>query len=303
MADLEEAVIEKGTEVITFLREECRIPDEQCEQLEALITNTEDSKGWSPDGRELMERVEDVAKCQPYMPHDKYAEMLVMGWSAALDLMKHQRKMAFKKVRTLQEDAKCPAELMDAAYRTRDELDLGCARANIRFCEARFLVEVLRENPMPPIEELRKKVDEDWAAGTIGPPNTDGFDGEGRHVAEGAERCVNQSVAARLHAIDATPARRRGGGVSHRHPTHWSISTQARRARRTSPRASPRTSPRRAPSNTFLGLSRASERADVSFFFRSDWRAKESPGATSAGGPSPGTKPRRGRACRPSSAA
>ena len=28
MADLEEAVIEKGTEVITFLREECRIPDE-----------------------------------------------------------------------------------------------------------------------------------------------------------------------------------------------------------------------------------------------------------------------------------
>ena len=131
MADLEEAVIEKGTEVITFLREECRIPDEQCEQLEALITNTEDSKGWSPDGRELMERVEDVAKCQPYMPHDKYAEMLVLGWSAALDLMKHQRKMAFKKVRTLQEDAKCPAELLDAAYRTRDELDLGCARANI----------------------------------------------------------------------------------------------------------------------------------------------------------------------------
>ena len=197
MADLEEAVIEKGTEVINFLREECRIPDEQCEALEALITNTEDSKGWSPDGRELMERVEDVAKCQPYMPHDKYAEMLVLGWSAALDLMKHQRKMAFKKVRTLQEDAKCPAELMDAAYRTRDELDLGCAKANIRFCEARFLVEVLQENPMPPIEELRKKVDEDWAAGTIGPPNTDGFDGEGRHVAEGAERCVNQSVAAR----------------------------------------------------------------------------------------------------------
>ena len=195
MADLEEAVIEKGTEVITFLREECRIPDEQCEQLEALITNTEDSKGWSPDGRELMERVEDVAKCQPYMPHDKYAEMLVLGWSAALDLMKHQRKMAFKKVRTLQEDAKCPAELMDAAYRTRDELDLGCAKANIRFCEARFLVEVLQENPMPPIEELRKKVDEDWAAGTIGPPNTDGFDAEGRHVAEGGERCVNQSVA------------------------------------------------------------------------------------------------------------
>ena len=281
MADLEEAVIEKGTEVITFLREECRIPDEQCEALEALITNTEDSKGWSPDGRELMERVEDVAKCQPYMPHDKYAEMLVLGWSAALDLMKHQRKMAFKKVRTLQEDAKCPAELMDAAYRTRDELDLGCAKANIRFCEARFLVEVLQENPMPPIEELRKKVDEDWAAGTIGPPNTDGFDGEGRHVAEGAERCVNQIVD----------------------PTHWSISTQARRARRTSPRASPKTSPRRGPSNTFLGLSRASERADVSFFFRSDWRAKESPGATSAGGPSPGTKPRRGRACRPSSAA
>ena len=86
MADLEEAVIEKGTEVINFLREECRIPDEQCEQLEALITNTEDAKGWSPDGRELMERVEDVAKCQPYMPHDKYAEMLVLGWSAALDL-------------------------------------------------------------------------------------------------------------------------------------------------------------------------------------------------------------------------
>ncbi len=195
MADLEEAVIEKGTEVITFLRDECRIPDEQCEQLEALITNTEDSKGWSPDGRELMERVEDVAKCQPYMPHDKYAEMLVVGWSAALDLMKHQRKMAFKKVRTLQEDAKCPAELMDAAYRTRDELDLGCARANIRFCEARFLVEVLQENPMPPIEELRKKVDEDWAAGTIGPPNTDGFDGEGRHVAEGEERRMNRSVA------------------------------------------------------------------------------------------------------------
>ena len=68
MADLEEAVIEKGTEVITFLREECRIPDEQCEQLEALIINTEDSKGWSPDGRELMERVEDVAKCQPTCP-------------------------------------------------------------------------------------------------------------------------------------------------------------------------------------------------------------------------------------------
>ena len=62
MADLEEAVIEKGTEVINFLREECRIPDEQCEQLEALITNTEDAKGWSPDGRELMERVEDVAR-------------------------------------------------------------------------------------------------------------------------------------------------------------------------------------------------------------------------------------------------
>ena len=96
MADLEEAVIEKGTEVITFLREECRIPDEQCEALEALITNTEDAKAWAPDGRELMERVEDVAKCQAYMPHDKYAEMLVIGWSAALDLMKHQRKMAFR---------------------------------------------------------------------------------------------------------------------------------------------------------------------------------------------------------------
>jgi hypothetical protein len=272
MADLEEAVIEKGTEVITFLREECRIPDEQCEQLEALITNTEDSKGWSPDGRELMERVEDVAKCQPYMPHDKYAEMLVVGWSAALDLMKHQRKMAFKKVRTLQEDAKCPAELMDAAYRTRDELDIGCAKANIRFCEARFLVEVLQENPMPPIEELRKKVDEDWASGKIGPPNTDGFDEEGRHVEEGEERCMNQIVAARLHAIDATPARRRGGGVSHRHPTHWSISTQVRRARRTSPRASPRTSPR-APSNTFLGLKRERASGRTCLFFRGVSRA------------------------------
>ena len=184
MADLEEAVIEKGTEVITFLREECRIPDEQCEALEALITNTEDSKAWAPDGRELMERVEDLAKCQAYMPHDKYAEMLVTGWSAALDLMKHQRKMAFKKVRTLQEDAKCPAELLDAAFRTRDELDLGCAKANIKFCEARFLVEVLQENPMPPIEELRKKVDEDWASGKIGPANTDGFDAEGRRVEE-----------------------------------------------------------------------------------------------------------------------
>jgi hypothetical protein len=51
MADLEEAVIEKGTEVITFLREECRIPPEQCEALEALITNAEEAKGWSPDGR------------------------------------------------------------------------------------------------------------------------------------------------------------------------------------------------------------------------------------------------------------
>ena len=50
MADLEEAVIEKGTEVITFLREECRIPDEQCEALEALITNTEDAKAWAPTG-------------------------------------------------------------------------------------------------------------------------------------------------------------------------------------------------------------------------------------------------------------
>ena len=51
MADLEEAVIEKGTEVITFLREECRIPPEQCEALEALITNSEEAKGWSPDGQ------------------------------------------------------------------------------------------------------------------------------------------------------------------------------------------------------------------------------------------------------------
>ena len=119
---------------------------------------------------------------------------------------------------------------------------------------------------MPPIEELRKKVDEDWDSGKIGPPNTDGFDEEGRHVEEGEERCMNQIVAARLHAIDATPARRRGGGVSHRHPTHWSISTQVRRARRTSPRASPKTSPR-APSNTFLGLKRERERAGGRFFF------------------------------------
>ena len=193
MADLEEAVIEKGTEVINFLREECRIPDEQCEALEALITNTEDAKGWAPDGRELMERVEDVAKCQAYMPHDQYAEKLVVGWSAAVDLMKHQRKMAFKKVRTLQEDAKCPAELLDAAFRTRDELDLGCAKANIRFCEARFLVEVLQENPMPPIEELRKKVDEDWASGKIGPPCMDGFDEAGRRVEEAKDESKDES--------------------------------------------------------------------------------------------------------------
>ena len=37
---------------------------------------------------------------------------------------------------------------------------------------------------MPPIEELRKKVDEDWASGKIGPANTDGFDAEGRRVEE-----------------------------------------------------------------------------------------------------------------------
>ena len=68
MADLEEAVIEKGTEVITFLREECRIPDEQCEALEALITNTEDAKAWAPDGRELMERVEAVSYTHLTLP-------------------------------------------------------------------------------------------------------------------------------------------------------------------------------------------------------------------------------------------
>ena len=100
MADLEEAVIEKGTEVITFLREECRIPDEQCEALEALITNTEDAKAWAPDGRELMERVEDLAKCQAYMPHDQYAEKLVVGWSAAADLMKHTRAQTDRLVNT-----------------------------------------------------------------------------------------------------------------------------------------------------------------------------------------------------------
>lgn len=110
-----------------------------------------------------MERVEEIGKCQPYMPHDTYAEKLTAGWGAALSLMKHQRKMAFKKVRTLMEDQKCPTELMDAAVRTRDELDMGCCHANIRFCEARFLIQVLQEDPMPSEEELRAKVDADWA--------------------------------------------------------------------------------------------------------------------------------------------
>ena len=114
--------------------------------------------------------------------------------------MKHQRKMAFKKVRTLQEDAKCPAELMDAAYRTRDELDLGCARTNIRFCEARFLVEVLQENPCRPSKNCGRRSTR-TGRGHDRPPNTGGFDGEGRHVAEGA---VGRESAC--------------GGVSHRHP-------------------------------------------------------------------------------------
>ena len=196
--------------------------------------------------------------------------------------MKHQRKMAFKKVRTLQEDAKCPAELMDAAYRTRDELDLGCARANIRFCEARFLVEVLQENPMPPIEELRKKVDEDWAAGTIGPPNTDGFDGEGRHVAERGAG-VNQ----------------RDGGVSHRHPLP--VGSPHRRGGREGRVQGRVKGESKEGAGNACRVERASGRTFLFFFVatgvlrvaRRDF----------AGGPSPGTKPRRGRACRPSGAA
>ena len=84
MADLEEAVIEKGTEVINFPREECRIPDEQCEAREALITNTEDSKGWSPDGRELMERVEmaSASPTCPTMVRGNVGGRLERGWTS-----------------------------------------------------------------------------------------------------------------------------------------------------------------------------------------------------------------------------
>ena len=51
----------------------------------------------------------------------------------------------------------------------------------------------MQENPMPPIEELRKKVDEDWASGKIGPANTDGFDEAGRRVEEAKDEAKDES--------------------------------------------------------------------------------------------------------------
>ena len=114
---------------------------------------------------------------------------------------------------------------------------------------------------MPPIEELRKKVDEDWAAGKIGPPNT-------RRTARGGSG----------GGVHAARESRRDGGVSPQTPTRLtgSISTQARRARDESKGESRDESKEGASDAPW---DRASERADV-FFFCSDRRAEYARRAT-----------------------
>lgn len=90
--------------------------------------------------------------------------LLKQGWKAACDYKQLQRKLAFRKVRTLQADTKTDPEVLDEAQRKRDDLDQACALANVKYYTFVSLDHVLDENPMPSAAEVEAELDAKAAA-------------------------------------------------------------------------------------------------------------------------------------------
>lgn len=75
----------------------------------------------------------------PYMRHERLVRLLTTGWGATCNYKQLLRKKAFKLYSRLEADNKVDPEELDEARRKRDDLDRGCAAANLKLYKFRVL--------------------------------------------------------------------------------------------------------------------------------------------------------------------